>query len=123
MTGTAHILDRLRHGPATAAELYGLHCIVHSRVAELRKQGHVITCTHTPGMSGPGAYVYRLDGSLGEEARQGMTASELVLRPGTFDCDRKSCGASSPSDSLTHRGGGATLATGTSSGDRMLSIP
>ena len=63
----ARILDRLRHGPATAAELYGLHCIVHSRIAELRKQGHVIVCTRTPGLSGPEAYSYRIvSGSLRE---------------------------------------------------------
>lgn len=69
MSGTARILARLRQGPATAAELYGLHCIVHSRIAELRKQGHMIVCSRTPGLCGPEAYSYRIVGSLTERGR------------------------------------------------------
>lgn len=73
MSGTARILDRLQRGPATAAELYGLHCIVHSRIAELRKQGHVIVCERTPGEGGAAAYVYRIvDGPLTERVGAGI---------------------------------------------------
>ena len=45
MTGCDRILDRLADGPATAAELYATtYCVVHSRIAELRRRGYQITC-------------------------------------------------------------------------------
>ena len=114
MSGTARILARLRQGPATAAELYGLHCIVHSRISELRKQGHRIVCEHTPGETGPGSYVYRLDGSLRERGAGG---------DGPLPSFAQSSGASpsrSLSDPLADRGRGATAATADSSHDPAL---
>lgn len=38
------VLDRLRKGPATSRELYRLGVMTHSRVADLRRRGHVIEC-------------------------------------------------------------------------------
>lgn len=65
------ILDALSTGPKSAAEIHQLcgPSRLNSRVAELRKRGHVIECERVPGGSGPGAYVYTLTHdarSLGE---------------------------------------------------------
>lgn len=64
MTGCERILSRLERGPATAAELYAeTYSIVHSRIADLRKRGHVITCEHVQGETGASSYLYRLSSS------------------------------------------------------------
>lgn len=60
-TGCDRILARLQRGPATHDELYQLHCVVHSRIADLRRRGHNIpraelTVTH----DGRRIYTYRL---------------------------------------------------------------
>jgi hypothetical protein len=44
VTGCEKVLARLRQGPASHSELYGLNVIAHSRIAELRKKGHRIEC-------------------------------------------------------------------------------
>lgn len=59
MTGSQRVLERLQHGPATAAELYDLGVIVHSRVSDLRRKGHTITCERVHG-DGAAGYLYRL---------------------------------------------------------------
>lgn len=60
MTGCERILARLEQGPATAAELYATtYTVVHSRIADLRKRGHVITCEHVGGR-GATSIVYTL---------------------------------------------------------------
>lgn len=56
MTGSERVLARLRQGPATASELYAeTRCMVHSRVADLRRRGYDITCDKTRD------YLYRLN--------------------------------------------------------------
>lgn len=60
MTGCERVLARLQQGPATAAELYDLGVIAHSRVAELRKHGHVIRCERTRDENNAQSYTYRL---------------------------------------------------------------
>ncbi len=40
-------------------------CRLNSRAAELRARGVQIVCERTPGVSGPGAYAYRIEGSAG----------------------------------------------------------
>lgn len=54
------ILDRLRKGPATHLELYQLGTVAHSRIADLRHQGHKIDQDMhlTPG--GQRLYIYTL---------------------------------------------------------------
>lgn len=112
MSGATRILARLRQGPATAAELYALHCVVHSRISELRKQGHRIVCEHTPGGTGPGSYVYRLDGSLRERDVDGVKVPSAVAAAGEITLQIATGRSSrSLSDPLTDRGRGATAAT------------
>lgn len=60
MTQCARLLELLRHGPKTTAELLdGVPCIVHSRIAELRDRGHDIVCERITGQ-GANAYLYTL---------------------------------------------------------------
>lgn len=64
MTHCEKVLALLSDGEAHShRELYSLHVIAHSRVAELRKQGHVIECWRDGDLS-----MYRLVGVPGEEA-------------------------------------------------------
>lgn len=60
-SGAQRILNALRGGPKTASELYALHAIVHSRVAGLRKKGHVISCVRLPDREGADAFLYTLE--------------------------------------------------------------
>lgn len=60
MSDCDRILAALRDGPKTASQLYGLFAVVHSRVSDLRKRGHVITCVRVSGELGAKAYVYTL---------------------------------------------------------------
>lgn len=58
----ARLLDVLRQGPATNAEIHARagHMIVNSRVAELRDRGFEISCEHVDGEVGAAAYRYTL---------------------------------------------------------------
>lgn len=58
----ARLLDVLRRGPATNAEIHDAagHMIVNSRVAELRAHGYEIECEHVEGEVGAHAYRYTL---------------------------------------------------------------
>lgn len=96
MTGCERVLSRLRQGPATAAELYRLGVIVHSRVSDLRRQGHNITCVKRDGV-GPESYLYTL-------TERAVGPSEAVL--GGFDSQppARSVSVSSPQLSLDMRG-------------------
>ena len=58
-TDCERVLAALRTGPKSAAELYELRCIVHSRIADLRRKGHVITCERV-GNDGARSYRYTL---------------------------------------------------------------
>lgn len=60
MSDCKRVLEALRRGPQTASALYGLHLIAHSRIADLRAKGHVITCVRVPGDTGAKSYVYTL---------------------------------------------------------------
>lgn len=57
LSGCDRILARLQQGPATHHELYQLHCIVHSRISNLRKRGHRIDCNKS-GRDANGKRVY-----------------------------------------------------------------
>lgn len=59
MSDCQRLLEALRTGPKSASELYGLHMIVHSRVADLRKRGHLINCSRV-GNGGAKDYWYVL---------------------------------------------------------------
>lgn len=60
MTQNERILALLDVGPATTADiLREVPCIVHSRVAELRKRGYDIRCEQI-GARGAGAFLYTL---------------------------------------------------------------
>ena len=59
----ARILAVLEDGrPHTVAEIHERagYSRLNSRIAELRKRGHVITCTHISGETGTHSYVYEL---------------------------------------------------------------
>lgn len=63
MTHTKRVLALLSDGkPHTHLELYALGVIAHSRVADLRKQGHDIACW-TANDHGERVSVYQLVGS------------------------------------------------------------
>jgi len=51
------ILERLRQGPATNAELSQIALKYSSRTSDLRKAGYNVTCERQPG----GVCVYRLE--------------------------------------------------------------
>ena len=56
-SGTQRILELLQDGREHShKELYSLHCIAHSRVAELRRRGHNIRCEREDKL-----YWYRLE--------------------------------------------------------------
>jgi len=60
MTHKEKVLALLSDGrPHTHHELYQLGCIAHSRVADLRRDGHVIVCT-SETHAGERVSVYRL---------------------------------------------------------------
>jgi hypothetical protein len=74
VTGCEKVLARLRQGPASHMELYGLGVIAHSRIAELRKKGHVIECSR--GNDGLYHYTLLLEG---DPERLSATAVERVV--------------------------------------------
>jgi hypothetical protein len=55
MTHCDRVLHHLRRGPKSHMELYQLGVIAHSRIAELRKKGHDISCERVGDL-----YVYSL---------------------------------------------------------------
>jgi hypothetical protein len=61
VTHDALVLEALRTGPKTASSLYSLGLIAHSRVASLRRRGHVIRCERLHGVEGARGYVYTLE--------------------------------------------------------------
>lgn len=61
MTGCERVLARLQAGPATAAELYELGVIAHSRISELRKKGYAISCERIADDNKAASYLYRLN--------------------------------------------------------------
>jgi hypothetical protein len=77
VTGCEKVLARLRQGPASHMELYGLGVIAHSRIAELRKKGHAIECSR----GNDGLYHYTLVSPLddGDPERLSATAVERVV--------------------------------------------
>ena len=109
------LLSCLRDGsPWTRRDIFertGSYFLTNNAAAELRARGVEVRHTRQGRLD-----VYQLaDGSLTERGTGSSTGRSHM--PGLVDPKPRSV-----SDSLTHRGGGATLATGTSSGDRMLSI-
>ena len=106
MTGkTSELIALLSDGRSrTVPEIHAVigPCRLNSRAAEararLRAQGRDLVCARTPGLSGPGAYSYRIvDGSLTE----GDHGS-----PGTHVWPGLGCQLAAPSvsDSLTFSG-------------------
>lgn len=82
VTGCERILARLERGPATAAELYAeTFTIVHSRISDLRRRGHVITCEHVAGKTGARSYLYRLQDSGTEPSGQPSSSPGQVVPP------------------------------------------
>jgi hypothetical protein len=79
VTGCERILARLEQGPATAAELYALGVMVHSRVADLRKRGHTIVCEHIAGKTGTEGFEYRLLNRGGKA--EGTAAPASIEQP------------------------------------------
>lgn len=55
----AVLVDGRQHSVAEIHQRAGFSRL-NSRIADLRKRGHVITCDHVPGETGPKAYLYRL---------------------------------------------------------------
>ncbi len=79
VTGTARLLELLSDGkPHTARECYALGVMVHSRVADLRKRGHVIRCESIPGKTGADGYQYRLEPLEGAATTPAAPSSGLV---------------------------------------------
>ena len=59
--------------PHSHHELYALGCVAHSRISDLRRDGHVIEAWREDGL-----YLYQLKGALDEAA-----ASPEAVRDGT----------------------------------------
>jgi hypothetical protein len=58
LTGqNAAILERLKYGPATNAQLASLSLKYTARVSDLRAAGYTVTCERQPG----GVCIYRLE--------------------------------------------------------------
>ena len=68
MTHCEQVLEALRDGEwHTTADLYRRtdgFLILHSRISDLRKQGHNVEGRHVPGRSGADGYEYRLLSSV-----------------------------------------------------------
>lgn len=80
MTGCERVLARLERGPATAAELYAeTYCVVHSRIAELRKRGHRIETFRIPDKTGAASYGYRL--TTCTEGPSVTTLTDVTMTP------------------------------------------
>jgi len=54
------VLARLRRGPATHHELYGLGVVAHSRISDLRQRGHLILRKRSTGLNGKAVHTYTL---------------------------------------------------------------
>lgn len=108
-SGCGRLLAALREGPKSAAQLYALGLITHSRAAELRSRyGINVVCEQIPGESGAHAFVYRLL----EEPQSGSVAeSGETTRPGHEDypahggCGSSNSGSSAPAVSAARTEG------------------
>lgn len=81
MTHNERVLEALRGGPKTHHELYGLGVIAHSRIADLRAQGHEIECDKSGDV-----YTYRLVGELEEGGLAADPSSSSPLPTPAVDC-------------------------------------
>ena len=118
------LLSCLRDGqPWSRRDIFertGSYFLVNNAAVELRVRGLDVQWSRSGSL-----HLYQLvNGSLTEEGIGAGPQARLAVRRAGRGVARAhvAVSPSSVSDSLTHRGGGATLATGTSSGDRMLSI-
>lgn len=101
-TDCDRLLTALRTGPKTAAELYRLGMVVHSRAASLREKGYDVRCERVPG-GGAKSYVYRLAGEPMVESEPPVfeDSSRTAGRPagsGAIRKDALSGGSLSPVD-------------------------
>ncbi len=123
----SRLLAMLKHGPCTSAEIeqFAGHMRVNSRIADLRSQGHNIPpCEHTKGESGPGAYVYRLDGSLtdgGRKEERGNGCRSVALEPPSVS-DPLTRSAFVPEPSHADGSAASVPARPTSAGPSQLSL-
>lgn len=96
MTHCERVLELLSDGREHSHhELYALNVVAHSRVAELRKRGHVITCKNVTDLTGQRVSVYQLhslrdaraterlgpDGSLASQSEDGAPADPGSANP------------------------------------------
>ena len=97
MTDSTFLLSVLNDGePHSLTEILrasinerGCGMTVHSRAAELRKQGHIIICDRVPGAERGDAWTYRLLGSLSERDA-GKSVAEPSHRPTYRDASSRS---------------------------------
>lgn len=89
MTDSEYVLDQLRAGPRDAMQIIsasirdrGVGATIHSRVADLRAQGHKITCAiEGKTRKGRDRWVYRLvedAGAVEPPARVGRVPGPLI---------------------------------------------
>ena len=92
------------HKPHSHHELYGLGCVAHSRISDLRRDGHVIEAWREDGL-----YLYQLKGRLeeGSTVRDGAPSSSTPSNPVCAAVASPS--AVSPSEPSTRDGGVLTL--------------
>ena len=123
MTDTERVLEALRTGPKTAAELYALNAMVHSRVSDLRRRGHEITCKRVPGANDAASYLYTLVSPLDAPdthapehfprsvtgGESGASSGEAVSEPG---CEGQSVQAATSAPLEDAGTGSATSQTG-----------
>jgi len=111
-SGCGRLLAALREGPKSAAELYRLGMVVHSRAAEMRSRyGINVVCEQIPGESGAHAFVYRL---IEEPQPVAVFEPGEKTRPGHEDnpahggCGSSNSGSSAPAVSAARTEGEAT---------------
>lgn len=90
MNDCQRLLQVLSDGkPHGHAELYRLGMIVHSRVADLRKQGYRIDCRPLGRVNGRAVYEYQLQAPL-EEPQSSAFGDEPILARMATDAGRGS---------------------------------
>lgn len=88
MTDAQFLLEVLSDGePHSSAEILrrsfeerGHGLMVHSRAADLRKSGHIITCEHVPGKRRGDGWEYQLLGSLDTSPQSASINSSVTTR-------------------------------------------